>query len=181
MIVQPSSVRAGQPGSTEPPKPWRERWQDIRTAYGNIPGAFRLVWGADKFSTSVMALLTLVGAVLPISQAWTGKLIVDSVVHSMNAKVGSPAGLQAALPYLAIEFGLILLGAIISQVRRLAEHVLNARLGHHINTSVIRKALTLDLQYFEDASFYDKLQMPAAKPIIARSVLSTAASWCCKM
>jgi ATP-binding cassette subfamily B protein len=158
MIVQPSSVRAGQPGSTEPPKPWRERWQDIRTAYGNIPGAFRLVWGADKFSTSVMALLTLVGAVLPISQAWTGKLIVDSVVHSMNAKVVSPAGLQAALPYLAIEFGLILLGAIISQVRRLAEHVLNARLGHHINTSVIRKALTLDLQYFEDASFYDKLQ-----------------------
>ncbi len=62
------------------------------------------------------------------------------------------------LPYLALEFGLLIGSAIISQFRRLAEHVLNGRLGHHINTSVIEKALTLDLQYFEDASFYDKLQ-----------------------
>ncbi|HEU5089104.1 MAG TPA: ABC transporter ATP-binding protein, partial [Roseiflexaceae bacterium] len=31
-------------------------------------------------------------------------------------------------------------------------------LGHHVNTQIIRKALTLDLQYFEDSSFYDKLQ-----------------------
>ena len=36
--------------------------------------------------------------------------------------------------------------------------MLNARLAHHINSAVIRKALALDLQYFEDASFYDKLQ-----------------------
>ncbi len=144
--------------SAEPPKPWRERMQDARTAYGNIPAAFRLVWAADKRSTIVMALLTLFGAALPISQAWTGKLIVDSVVSSVNLRLGAQAGLIATLPYLGIEFALILLGAIISQIRRLAEHVLNARLGHYINSIVIRKALALDLQYFEDASFYDKLQ-----------------------
>ncbi len=63
-----------------------------------------------------------------------------------------------ALPYLVLEFGLLLIGAVIGQIRRLSEHVLNARLGHHINSAVIRKALALDLQYFEDASFYDKLQ-----------------------
>ena len=159
MIASSSKPRARAPqGSAEPPKPWRERVQDLRTAYGNIPAAFQLVWGADKRSTIVMALLTLIGAALPISQAWVGKLIVDSVVHSVEAGLGSQAGLAATLPYLLIEFGLLLLGAIVSQVRRLVEHVLNARLGHHINTQVIRKALTLDLQYFEDASFYDKLQ-----------------------
>src|SRR6266511_1313317 len=144
--------------NAERPKPWRERLQDARTAYGNIPGAFQLVWGADKRSTIVMALLTLFGAALPISQAWVGKLIVDSVVSSVNLKIGPQAGLIAALPYLGIEFALILVGAVISQIRRLAEHVLNARLGHFINSTVIRKALALDLQYFEDASFYDKLQ-----------------------
>src|SRR4029079_7999442 len=58
----------------------------------------------------------------------------------------------------ALEFALLLAGAVISQARRLAEHVLNARLAHYINSAVIRKALALDLQYFEDASFYDKLQ-----------------------
>jgi ATP-binding cassette, subfamily B, bacterial len=143
---------------SEPPKPWRERLDDMRAAYGNIPGAFRLVWGADRRSTIIMAGLTILSAFLPLSQAWAGGLILNSVTHSFQLKTTPQAGLQAALPYLALEFALLLLSAIITQVRRLAEHVLNARLGHHINSAVIRKALSLDLQYFEDASFYDKLQ-----------------------
>jgi ATP-binding cassette, subfamily B, bacterial len=143
---------------SEPPKPWRERLQDMRTAYGNIPGAFRLVWGADRRSTIVMAALTMLSAFLPLSQAWAAGLILNSVTQSFQLKITPQAGLEAALPYLALEFALLLLSAIITQVRRLAEHVLNARLGHHINSAVIRKALSLDLQYFEDASFYDKLQ-----------------------
>jgi ATP-binding cassette subfamily B protein len=40
----------------------------------------------------------------------------------------------------------------------LIEHVLHARLSHAINTAIIRKALTLDLQFFEDAQFYDQLK-----------------------
>jgi ATP-binding cassette subfamily B protein len=130
----------------------------MRTAYGNIPGAFRLVWGADKRNTIVMGVLTLISAVLPASQAWAAKLIIDSVVDSISQNIGAAAGLQIALPYIILEFSLLLASAVISQVRRLAEHVLNARLGHYINSAVIRKALALDLQYFEDASFYDKLQ-----------------------
>jgi ATP-binding cassette, subfamily B, bacterial len=142
----------------EPPKTWRERLEEVRTAYGNIPGSFRLVWNADKAATIVMAVLTILSAALPASQAWAGALIVDSVVHSLNNKLTAEQGLNAALPLLLLEFGLLLAGAIISQVRRLYEHVLNARLGHFINTEIIRKALSLDLQYFEDAAFYDKLQ-----------------------
>ncbi len=141
-----------------PPKPWAERLQDVRAAYTNIPGAFRLVWSADKRSTVMMAILTIVSAALPASQAWAGKLIVDSVVHSISTNSGSQAGLTATLPFLLLEFGLLLIGTILGQLRQLVEHVLNARLGNYISTAVIRKALTLDLQYFEDASFYDKLQ-----------------------
>jgi ATP-binding cassette, subfamily B, bacterial len=130
----------------------------MRAAYSNIPGAFQLVWGADKRSTLLMAVLTLISAALPATQAWVGKLIIDSVIGSINRGTGAQAGLQATLPFLAFEFGLLLATAVIAQLRRLAEHVLNARLAHHINSAVIRKALALDLQYFEDASFYDKLQ-----------------------
>src|SRR5512138_3630169 len=118
MIVTNKPARRWRPaGGSEPPKPWRERLQDIRTAYGNIPGAFRLVWGADKRSTIVMAILTLISAVLPASQAWAGKLIIDSVIGSINRGGGAWAGLDAALPYLVLEFGLLLVSAVISQVR----------------------------------------------------------------
>jgi ATP-binding cassette subfamily B protein len=158
MIITPKRTRWRQKDEADAPKPWRERLQDVRTAYGNIPGAFGLVWSADRRSTIVMAMLTLLSAFLPLSQAWAGGLILNSVTTSFQNKVAPQIGLEAALPYLGLEFGLLLGSAIITQIRRLAEHVLNARLGHYINTSVIEKALTLDLQYFEDASFYDKLQ-----------------------
>ncbi len=62
------------------------------------------------------------------------------------------------LPLLAIEFALLFTGSLASQIRTLAEHVLNSKLNLHINVLIIRKALALDLSYFEDADFYDKLQ-----------------------
>jgi ATP-binding cassette, subfamily B, bacterial len=142
----------------EPHKTWRERARSWRDAYSNIPAAFRLLWSADKAGTIIMGSLTLVSALLPAAQAWVAALIVDAVVASLGRGDTPLAGLQAAGPYLGLEFGLLLLGAILSQVRRLYEHVLNGRLGHQINTDIIRKALSLDLQYFEDAAFYDKLQ-----------------------
>lgn len=144
--------------SDEPAKSWRERSKEIRDAFGNIPGAFRLVWNADQRSTIMMGLLTILGAGLPASQAWAGAMIVDTVVHALSARIAPIDGLRNAAPYLGIEFGLLLLGAIITQLRRLYEHVLNARMSHHINTEIIRKALALDLYHFEDSSFYDKLQ-----------------------
>ncbi len=142
----------------KPPRTLRDRVANLRSAYSNIPAAFRLVWDADRGSAIGMAALTLIGGGLPLAQAYTGKLIVDSVVHSLQAGVAPLAGLEAALPFLLLEFGLLMMGAVLAQLRRLIEHVLNARLGHHINQQVIRKALALDLQYFEDPSFYDKLQ-----------------------
>jgi ATP-binding cassette subfamily B protein len=142
----------------KPPRTLRDRVANLRSAYSNIPAAFRLVWDADRGSAIGMAALTLIGGGLPLAQAYTGKLIVDSVVHSLQAGVAPLAGLEAALPFLLLEFGLLMIGAVLAQLRRLIEHVLNARLGHHINQQVIRKALALDLQYFEDPSFYDKLQ-----------------------
>jgi ATP-binding cassette subfamily B protein len=146
------------PSEPEAPRSWRERVTDLRTAFGNIPAAFQLVWGADKTSTIMMAVLTVVSGFLPVAQAWTAGLIVNSVTASVRQGMSASAGLEAALPFLAMEFGLVFTSAIMSQMRRLAEHVLNARLSHHINTEIIRKALVLDLHYFEDADFYDKLQ-----------------------
>jgi ATP-binding cassette subfamily B protein len=139
-------------------KPWRERAQLIRSAFANIPEAFRLVWRADKRSTIWMAIITLAGAALPAAQAYAGKLIIDSVIASINAGLTPRAGLEAALPFLLFEFALILIGAFTSQQRTLIEHLLNARLGNQINNEIIGKALTLDLYHFENAEFYDKLQ-----------------------
>ncbi|GIV99206.1 MAG: ABC transporter permease [Roseiflexus sp.] len=154
----PGRRRARRPFEPETAATWSERIAQIRDAFGNIPGAFRLVWRADRRSTIMMAILTLIAAALPAAQAWAGALIVDSVVNSFTARVDPLIGLEHALPFLGFELTLLLIGAASTQMRTFYEHVLNARLAHTINTEIIRKALALDLHYFEDASFYDKLQ-----------------------
>jgi len=145
------------PGDKEP-KSWAERWQELRSAFRNVPKAFGLVWQAHPGAALAMAVIAVCVGLLPISQAWVAKLIVDQVVAAVTGGVAPEVAIAAALPLLLIEFGLITLGTILSQLRTLAEHMLNARLSNSINTSIIRKSLALDLQFFEDAEFYDKLQ-----------------------
>jgi len=72
--------------------------------------------------------------------------------------VSAGQGLAQIAPYLGVEFGLIFGSAIINQIRSLAEHLLHAQLTNHVNSLIIDKALALDLRFFEDAEFYDKLQ-----------------------
>jgi ATP-binding cassette subfamily B protein len=140
-------------------KEWlAERRVKIKDAAINIRRAFGLVWHSHPPSASTMAACTLIGAMLPASQAWVGKLIVDAVVTAINQHTGAEAGLRAVLPLLVVEFVLLLVQAANSQVRTLAEHILHARLNLSINTRIIRKALDLDLTHFENAEFYDKLQ-----------------------
>jgi len=134
------------------------RSQNLKQAAANIPAAFRLVWDAHHTATIIMALLTVSAALIPAAQAWVGKLIIDSVVASINAHVEATAGLMAVLPYLLMEFVLILGQSGIAQARSLTEHILHARLNFTLNTRLIRKALSLDLTHFENAEFYDKLQ-----------------------
>ena len=140
----------------------RSRLRELRTKIGsavdNVGRAFRLVWQAHSASAGAMAGTTIIGALLPASQAWVGKLIVDAVVNAINSRAGADAGLQAVLPLLLIELFLIVIQAVNGQARSLAEHVLHARINLSINTRIIRKALELDLSHFENAEYYDKLQ-----------------------
>jgi ATP-binding cassette, subfamily B, bacterial len=145
-------------GVPEEPRSLAERWREARAAFRNLPRAFSLVWQSSRAATIGMALVALLGGLLPISQAWMAKLIIDEVVAAVVGGVAADVALRATLPYLLVEFALLTTGAILNQVRTLNEHILNARLGNTINTAIIRKSLALDLHYFEDAQFYDKLQ-----------------------
>ncbi|HEY0604771.1 MAG TPA: ABC transporter ATP-binding protein [Herpetosiphonaceae bacterium] len=152
MVVESPGFARSRVGSL------RERWRDLIAAVRNLPRAFRLVWQAHRISTIGIALLTLIAAALPASQAWVGKLIVDAVVQALEAQQSVAAGLRTALPFLLLEFALITLSAVISQIRSLFDHVLHARVDHMVTSAIVNKAITLDLESFEDSTFYDKLQ-----------------------
>lgn len=124
----------------------------------NTPEAFRLVWYASRGSALVGVLLTVIAAVLPAGQAWAGKLIIDGIVSAVNQGMAPMDGLRYVLPYLLLELGLVLAGSITGQVRSLTDRILQSQLTNHVNSLIINKAISLDLQFFENPIFYDTLQ-----------------------
>ncbi len=123
-----------------------------------MPAAFGLVLNADRRNTILLGAYTATQALLPVGQAYTGKLIVDGVVNGLAAGLPTAAALQNIWPYLVVEFALFTIGSFIAHGRRLAEQILNQRAGHAITQHIIRKALTLEMRYFEDSRFYDGMQ-----------------------
>jgi len=132
----------------------RENLEALR----NTPEAFRLVWSASRSNTLISFGLTPITALLPAAQSWVGKMIVDSILGAVNQSVSVEVGLRLVLPYVAAEFGLLLLGTVLNSIRYLSNSVLQSHLTNHINTLIIRKAISLDLQFFEDPVFYDTMQ-----------------------
>ncbi|HEY2339352.1 MAG TPA: ABC transporter ATP-binding protein [Steroidobacteraceae bacterium] len=115
--------------------------------------ALELVWSTDRGLTLALALLTLFAGVLPASVAYVGSLIVDAVLGAIRT-AGSAAHV---LRLVALEGVLIAAIAAAQRGLSLCQSLLRAQLGQRVNVMILEKALTLELQHFEDSEFYDKL------------------------
>jgi len=115
--------------------------------------AIELVWSTSRQLTLWLGLATVSAGLLPAAVAWVGQKIVDSVVAAMQ----SGGDYREALTWVAIEAGLLVLTAASQRSISLCQSLLRARLAQRVNTMILEKALTLSLDQFEDAEFYDKL------------------------
>ena len=116
--------------------------------------ALELVWSTNQALTLALALLTLIAGIVPASVAYVGALIVDAVVAAIRAG----GGVATHVAQLVLLEG-VLVAAIAAAQRGLSlcQSLLRAQLGQRVNVMILEKALTLELQHFEDSEFYDKL------------------------
>src|SRR4051812_38948634 len=93
---EPSFIRRGDgPGPEAPPeeepapKTVRERVirlrRDSRAMLAILPRAFALVWNASRGLTLGLAVLAVVGGIIPTATAWVSKLLVDSVLAAAES------------------------------------------------------------------------------------------------
>ena len=137
--------------------PLLQRWKEFHRSFTHTPQAVKLVWQTDRWATIGLGFLTLGGALLPASQAWVGKLIVDGVVASIQ-RGADPEVVRRVFVYLILELALFLLNTGLNHARRLIQQLIQLQLANRIRGEIIRKALTLDLAFFEHPDFYDRLQ-----------------------
>ena len=117
--------------------------------------ALELVWTTSHTLTIVLAILTLVGGLLPGAIAYVGKLIVDSVVLAANS--GMETHRWMALSYVGLEAIAVMVLAATQRGITVCQSLLRVLLGQRVNVLILEKALTLDLFHFEDSEFYDKM------------------------
>lgn len=108
----------------------------------------RLVWASSPSLLLYLSGLSAAGAVLPLSVAYAGKRIIDAVVQHDR---------PLTLRWVALELLFVALSAASQRAQGLVRSLLGARLGTDVNVQILEKALRLDLSFFEDAEFYDKL------------------------
>ena len=116
--------------------------------------ALELVWTTSRLLTIVLALLTLIGGILPAGIAYIGQLIVDAVVAATQASTPDARGV---LMFVGLEAMLVVAVAATQRGISASQSLLRALLGQRVNVMILEKALTLELTHFEDSEFYDKL------------------------
>ncbi|HEY1491330.1 MAG TPA: ABC transporter ATP-binding protein [Steroidobacteraceae bacterium] len=115
--------------------------------------ALGLVWNTNRTLSLALAGLTLVAGILPAGVAYIGALIVDAVVSAMR----SGGGARHAVDLVLLEGLLVVAMSAVQRGISLCQSLLRAQLGQRVNVMILEKALTLELQHFEDSEFYDKL------------------------
>jgi ATP-binding cassette subfamily B protein len=181
---EPSSVdRSGLTGDPDIPDPPREgRPRGLRArlraagpvvvgTFRGMPRMIRLVWDASPLMTAGLAAGTVVSGLTPVAQAWTARLLINTVVHGIRnraAPVAIPLPWGGYAPSLsvtkalvalaAVQFGLYLVNAVIGEIRSVAQQCLQERISQVVQLKVMEHACRLDMAFFEDSRSYDLLR-----------------------
>jgi ATP-binding cassette subfamily B protein len=120
----------------------------LRESFAHVPRTLRLVWKSAPGGTFMLAIFTLLSAILPVAMTWVGKQVVDGVVAQ-----DGPRTRMWVIAELILVAGL----ALISRIAGVVRGLVGARLSLDINGAILDKAIALDLKHFEDPEFYDRL------------------------
>ncbi|QIP12553.1 ABC transporter ATP-binding protein [Spirosoma aureum] len=155
------------PTDTKEQISWRERF----AALGNLPAFFRLVWETSPGLFLGNAALRLIRAAIPAATLYIGKLIIDQVVALNKHTAGSTPDDTNYLWWLvAAEFGLAIISTALGRAVSLMDSLLGDLFANRTSIRLMEHAATLDLEQFEDATFYDKLER-ARRQTTGRTVL----------
>jgi len=114
--------------------------------------ALQILWDTNPRLGIAVGLCTIVVGSLPAAAAWVGARIVDAVASGQGDVL-----LPHVLRLVGLEAVIIAVIALATRASSLATSLLREQISHRVNTMILDKALTLDLEHFEDSEFYDRL------------------------
>jgi ATP-binding cassette subfamily B protein len=118
-----------------------------------------LVWKAHPGYTLIVTVLTVVQGGLPAVQLWVSKLLLDEVSVAIQGGTQDTNGHLVHLLALAgVQASLLLLGSLLGTAQGTVRALLGELLRNQISLQVLHKTNKLEVSFFENERFYDKLQ-----------------------
>lgn len=131
-------------------------------AFTELPRIIRLVWSTSPVLTAIMALISLVSGFLPAVSVSVTAGIVDSVIR---AAFSPDHALTLVWIYVATQLVVNIAQSLFSTLSNIAQQLLQEQVANRVQLMVLEKANTLDLAFFEDSEFYDKLRQASDESI----------------
>lgn len=160
--------RKGQSNGHEPgPFTVGERLGALR----HLIPLFKLIWQASPLMTTANVLVRLVSSVSPLALLYTGKLIINEVVHLTQTP---GASMNRLWTLVLIEFGIVILTDVLARSINLIESLLGDVFTNITSVRMIEHAGKLDLEQFENPVFYDKLDRARNRTVDRVMLMSQA-------
>ncbi|MCY3800496.1 MAG: ABC transporter ATP-binding protein [Chloroflexi bacterium] len=126
-------------------------------AFQNAIRVFRLVWETNPKLTLLMSALTGASALVPAATAWVSKLVFDEVGVAVTSGIDTVDIRRIVILMLAF-LGITAGGFLLRNAQAATRSILGDLFTNRTNLMILDKSESLDISYFENAAFYDRLE-----------------------
>ncbi len=131
-------------------------FRKVPEAFVSLPRVLRLVWSTSALLTTLLGLLNLAQGFIPALSVSITALVIDSVVRAIQIHSTSPIWLPIAL-----QLAIALISSLLANVSNIVQQLLQEQVSNRVQLEILKKANTLDLAFFENPEFYDKMRQAA--------------------
>ncbi len=131
-------------------------FKQIPGTFASLPRVLRLVWSTSALLTLLLGLLNLVQGFVPAISVSITAFVIDSVVLAIRLHSASPIWLPIGL-----QLGITLFSSLLSTLSNIAQQLMQEQVSNRVQLDILKKASTLDLAFFENPEFYDKMRQAA--------------------
>lgn len=130
--------------------------KQISKSLKSIFDVVKLVWKSSKWVTSLIFMVSILeGVLLPLDMV-ISKYFIDSVVDTLAN--GYSGARNQIFIWLLLQLAFAVLSKILNQLNEYLCNVQEKLLNIYITDLILEKVNQLDLSYFEDPEFYDKIE-----------------------
>src|ERR1019366_9134754 len=142
-----------------------KRFEGLKT----LPRILRVLWSAAPRLVSVLVVLRVATALVPVALLAVSKLIIDIIVNAKSHPGSNPAALW---PWLVAEFALA--GAMLISTRAIdfCDTRIAEEFTRQLSLDVMEHTSSIDLEALEDPSFHDKLERARVQATDRTSMLT---------